>query len=176
MNRLNAILAVCYMVVFTACSSTAQAGGTDVRQITVTGDADVLVKPDEAVVRFSVQTKDEDLDDAVEQNDGRTARVLRAMKKLGVKWIISVSAVGSLKEEYAPTHIVLPNQFYDKTRFRVDTFFGEGIVAHIGFADPICQDLSDVLYNCGKEAGATVHLAPVSSSPFRCHLRSARFP
>ena len=80
-----------------------------------------------------------------------------AMKKLGVKWIISVSAVGSLKEEYAPTHIVLPDQFYDKTRFRNDTFFGEGIVAHISFADPVCQSLSDILYECGRKAGATIH-------------------
>ena len=79
------------------------------------------------------------------------------MKKLGVKWIISVSAVGSLKEEYAPTHIVLPHQFYDKTRFRKDTFFGDGIVAHISFADPVCIDLSDLLYQCAKKAGATVH-------------------
>jgi uncharacterized protein YggE len=70
---------------FAACADTARAADDkDVRQITVTGDADVLVKPDEAVVRFSVQTKDKDLDDAVGQNDSRTARVLKAMKKLGV--------------------------------------------------------------------------------------------
>jgi 5'-methylthioadenosine phosphorylase len=79
------------------------------------------------------------------------------MKKLGVKWIISVSAVGSLKEEYAPTHIVLPHQFYDKTRFRKDTFFGDGIVAHISLADPVCIVLSELLYKCAKKAGATVH-------------------
>jgi uncharacterized protein YggE len=83
MNRSMVFLAACYLVVFTACGS-ARAGEDDVRQITVTGDADVLVKPDEAVVRFSVQTKDKDLDDAVMQSDSRTARVLRALKKLGV--------------------------------------------------------------------------------------------
>jgi 5'-methylthioadenosine phosphorylase len=80
-----------------------------------------------------------------------------AMKKLGVKWIISVSAVGSLKLKYVPKHIVLPDQFFDKTKFRKDTFFGEGIVAHIGFADPVCSGLIDLLYKCAKKAGATVH-------------------
>lgn len=80
-----------------------------------------------------------------------------AMKKLGVKWIISVSAVGSLKLEYAPKHIVLPDQFFDKTKFRKDTFFGDGIVVHIGFADPICKELIELLYGCAKQAGATVH-------------------
>ncbi len=80
------------------------------------------------------------------------------MKKLGVKWIISVSAVGSLKMQYAPTHIVLPHQFYDKTKYRKDTFFGDGIVVHIGFADPVCIDLSHVLGECAKEAGATTHI------------------
>jgi uncharacterized protein YggE len=83
MNRSMKFLVLGFLVVFAACSG-AQAAENDVRQITVTGDADVLVKPDEAVVRFSVQTKDKDLDDAVGQNDSRTARVLRAMKKLGV--------------------------------------------------------------------------------------------
>ena len=83
MNRSMRFAALCYLAIFTACGS-AQAAETDVRQITVTGDADMLVKPDEAVVRFSVQTKDKDLDDAVGQNDSRTARVLRAIKKLGV--------------------------------------------------------------------------------------------
>jgi len=80
-----------------------------------------------------------------------------AMKKLGIKWIISVSAVGSLKLNYAPKHIVLPHQFFDKTRFRKDTFFGEGIVAHISFADPVCLKLADILFKCAKKAGATVH-------------------
>jgi hypothetical protein len=83
MNRSMKFLALGFLVVFAACGSV-QAAEKDVRQITVTGDADVLVKPDEAVVRFSVQTKDKDLDDAVGQSDSRTARVLRALKKLGV--------------------------------------------------------------------------------------------
>ena len=83
MNRSMTLAALCYLVAFTACAE-ARADEKDVRQITVTGDADVLVKPDEAVVRFSVQTKDKDLDDAVGQNDSRTARVLKAMKKAGV--------------------------------------------------------------------------------------------
>ena len=81
MNRSMTCAILGFLVFFTACTGDARA---DVRLITVNGDADVLVKPDEAVVRFSVQTKDKDLDDAVTQNDSRTARVLLAMKKLGV--------------------------------------------------------------------------------------------
>lgn len=85
MNRSMKFLVLGFLAVFVACSDTARgADEQNVRQITVTGDADVLVKPDEAVVRFSVQTKDKDLDDAVTQNDSRTARVLRALKKLGI--------------------------------------------------------------------------------------------
>ncbi len=82
MNRSMICTILGFMALFTACS--AEAAENDVRLITVTGDADVLVKPDEAVVRFSVQTKDEDLDDSVSQNDSRTARVLKALEKLGV--------------------------------------------------------------------------------------------
>jgi 5'-methylthioadenosine phosphorylase len=81
------------------------------------------------------------------------------MKKLGVSRIISVSAVGSLKEAYAPTHIVLVNQFFDRTKRSKDfTFFGEGIVGHISFADPVCKHLHGVLAKCAKKAGATVHV------------------
>lgn len=81
-----------------------------------------------------------------------------AMKTLGVERIISVSAVGSLKEEIHPGHIVIPDQFYDRTRgVRKDTFFGNGIVAHVPFADPVCRDLCDVLEVAAREAGATVH-------------------
>jgi uncharacterized protein YggE len=83
MKRSMILAALCYLVAFAACAE-ARADDKDVRQITVTGDADVLVKPDEAVVRFSVQTKDKDLDDAVGQSDSRTARVLRALKKVGI--------------------------------------------------------------------------------------------
>lgn len=80
------------------------------------------------------------------------------MKKLGVERIISVSAVGSLKEAIEPGHIVIPDQFIDRTKgIRRDTFFGDGIVAHVGFADPVCHTLSDTLYIAANKAGATVH-------------------
>jgi 5'-methylthioadenosine phosphorylase len=67
------------------------------------------------------------------------------MKLLGVERIISASAVGSLQEQYAPTDIVIPDQFFDRTRGRVSTFFGEGIVAHITFAHPICEHLAETM-------------------------------
>ena len=73
------------------------------------------------------------------------------MKLLGVERIISASAVGSLQEQYAPTDILIPDQFFDRTRGRISTFFGEGIVAHITFAHPVCDALCDAL----EEAGAT---------------------
>lgn len=80
------------------------------------------------------------------------------MKKLGVERIISVSAVGSLKEEIAPGHIVIPDQFIDRTKgVRKDTFFGNGIAGHVGFADPVCATLSDTLEQAAREAGAVVH-------------------
>lgn len=80
------------------------------------------------------------------------------MKKLGVTRIISVSAVGSLKEEIVPGHIVIPDQFLDRTKgVRRDTFFGNGVVGHVQFADPVCRDLSDTLFAAATEAGATVH-------------------
>ncbi len=63
-------------------------------------------------------------------------------KQLGVERIVSVSAVGSLKEEHKPLEFVIPDQFFDRTRHRADTFFGDGIVAHIAFADPICPELA----------------------------------
>lgn len=82
-----------------------------------------------------------------------------AMKKLGVGAIISVSAVGSLKEEYKPTDIVLIDQFFDRTKRSADfTFFGHGVVAHVGFADPVCGRLHGTLAQCGQAAGATVHV------------------
>src|SRR5262249_6206679 len=68
-----------------------------------------------------------------------------AMKSLGVQRIISVSAVGSLKVEHKPLDFVIPDQFFDRTRGRVSTFFGEGLVAHISFADPICPQMSDIV-------------------------------
>lgn len=79
------------------------------------------------------------------------------MKMLGVEAILSVSAVGSLKEKYHPGHIVVIDQFIDRTRQRKATFFGNGITGHIIFADPICTDLADVLYKSALEVDATVH-------------------
>jgi 5'-methylthioadenosine phosphorylase len=79
------------------------------------------------------------------------------MKKLGVEWIISVSAVGSMKEEIAPGHIVIPSQFFDHTKRRISTFFGDGIVAHVSMADPACPVLSQNLYKASKKSGAVVH-------------------
>jgi 5'-methylthioadenosine phosphorylase len=78
-------------------------------------------------------------------------------KLLGVQTIISASAVGSMKEHYHPTDIVLPDQFIDRTRHRPDTFFGGGIVGHITFADPICGATSSITSAAGREAGAPVH-------------------
>jgi len=79
------------------------------------------------------------------------------MKKLGVQWIIGVSAVGSMKESIHPGDMVIPNQFIDQTKGRPSTFFDDGIVGHVGFADPVCPVLSRILCEAGKEAGATVH-------------------
>jgi 5'-methylthioadenosine phosphorylase len=78
------------------------------------------------------------------------------MKSLGVERIISLSAVGSLKEEHRPQDFVLPDQFFDRTRGRVSTFFGEGLVAHISFADPICPQMSAVVGEACRTAGVTV--------------------
>ncbi|MFQ5456468.1 MAG: S-methyl-5'-thioadenosine phosphorylase [Nitrospirota bacterium] len=78
------------------------------------------------------------------------------MKKLGVERIISVSAVGSMKKEIKPGELVIPEQFYDHTKRRISTFFGEGIVAHVAFADPICSELKDILYRAGKNIGTVV--------------------
>jgi len=81
-----------------------------------------------------------------------------AFKKLGVRYLISGSAVGSLKAEYAPRHFVLPDQFIDRTRHRIDTFFGEGVVAHVAFGDPICPYLRKVLYDAATSVGVTTHM------------------
>ena len=70
-------------------------------------------------------------------------------KQLGVEWIISASAVGSLKEEHRPLDIVLPDQFYDRTKTRISTFFGEGVVVHVSFADPICPQLAGIVQLAG---------------------------
>jgi len=81
-----------------------------------------------------------------------------AMKKLGVEWILSVSAVGSLKERYEPLHVVVPDQFIDRTQQRKSTFFGNGLVAHVAFAHPFCRNLSKVMAEACVEAGATHHV------------------
>src|SRR5437773_5926623 len=80
-----------------------------------------------------------------------------AFKTLGVHTILSASAVGSMKEQYAPTDIVFPHQFIDRTRHRPDTFFGNGIVGHVAFADPICAGAALMMSDAGREAGANVH-------------------
>ncbi|HEX5217085.1 MAG TPA: S-methyl-5'-thioadenosine phosphorylase [Vicinamibacterales bacterium] len=78
-------------------------------------------------------------------------------KLLGAEWILSASAVGSLREDYKPQDLVVPDQFFDRTRGRVSTFFGEGLVAHVGFAHPFCKPLSAVMHAAASKAGATVH-------------------
>jgi 5'-methylthioadenosine phosphorylase len=80
-----------------------------------------------------------------------------AMKKLGVSWIISVSAVGSMREEIRPGDIVVVDQFFDRTKGRPGSFFGEGIVVHVLFADPVCRVLSGCLVQAGTETGARMH-------------------
>ncbi|HEY5731113.1 MAG TPA: S-methyl-5'-thioadenosine phosphorylase [Anaerolineales bacterium] len=81
-----------------------------------------------------------------------------ALKSVGVQRIISISACGSLKEELAPGHIVIPDQIYDNTSKRSRTFFGDGFVAHVGVADPFCNDLSGQLESALREAGGVVHI------------------
>jgi 5'-methylthioadenosine phosphorylase len=78
-------------------------------------------------------------------------------KTLGVEYILSASAVGSLKEQYKPLDLVIPDQFLDRTRGRISTFFGRGLVAHVGFAHPFCAQLSDLALRASQAAGATVH-------------------
>lgn len=80
-----------------------------------------------------------------------------ALKSLGVQQVISVSACGSLREDYAPGHIVVPDQIFDFTRGRARSFFGEGMVAHIGVADPLCDRLSQQVYQSVLQAGAPGH-------------------
>lgn len=80
-----------------------------------------------------------------------------ALKQLGVEFIISVSAVGSLREEIEPLHMVVPDQLIDRTRARPSTFFGDGLVAHVAFAEPFCPELRPILTEATKDAGAMVH-------------------
>ena len=81
-----------------------------------------------------------------------------ALKELGVERVLSVSAVGSLREDYAPGHIVIPDQIFDNTKDRKYTFFGEGLVVHVSVADPFCPDLSAQVEKATAETGATVHM------------------
>jgi len=80
-----------------------------------------------------------------------------AMKTLGVEWLISVSAVGSMREGIAPGEVVIPDQFFDRTVARPSTFFQDGIVAHISFAEPVCAELSGIMHAAAVRAGARVH-------------------
>lgn len=80
-----------------------------------------------------------------------------ALKKIGVTRVVSVSACGSLREDYAPGHIVVPDQIFDFTRGRVRSFFGEGMVVHVGVADPLCGELSEQVLQAVAAAGAVVH-------------------
>lgn len=81
-----------------------------------------------------------------------------ALKRLGVERIISISACGSMKEEYEPRDIVIPDQIYDNTKKRDYSFFGDGLVAHIGIAEPFCPHLRPILHKAAKRAGGTVHM------------------
>jgi 5'-methylthioadenosine phosphorylase len=81
-----------------------------------------------------------------------------ALKSLGVERVVSISACGSLRDDYVPGDLVIPDQIFDLTRNRRRTFFGEGLVAHIGVADPFCPDLSSQIFEAVKATGATVHL------------------
>jgi 5'-methylthioadenosine phosphorylase len=79
-------------------------------------------------------------------------------KQLGVRYLVSISAVGSLRDDFAPGHVVIPNQIFDRTKgIRPATFYGEGIVVHAGFDHPFCPVLSEKLYAAAQQAGATVH-------------------
>lgn len=83
---------------------------------------------------------------------------LYGFKVLGVHTILSASAVGSMKEEYHPTDLVFPHQFIDRTRHRADTFFGNGLVAHVPFADPVCAGVSFLMGEAARDAGAKTHM------------------
>lgn len=80
-----------------------------------------------------------------------------ALKSLGVQYVVAISACGSMREDYAPRHIVIPDQIVDRTRLRPNTFFGNGLVAHISFDEPFCTTLSDLVYQAVQKTGATLH-------------------
>ena len=83
---------------------------------------------------------------------------IHGFKQFGAERIVSVSAVGSLKEEHKPLDFVIPNQFFDRTRHRIDTFFGDGIVAHVGFGDPVCGEMAKVVRHACQVAGVPAKL------------------
>ena len=87
------------------------------------------------------------------------------LKALGVEYIISASAVGSLKEQYRPLDMLVPDQFFDRTKGRVSTFFGRGLVAHVGFAHPFCAPLSDIAFQSAQAAGLPAASGTLPSSP-----------
>ena len=78
-------------------------------------------------------------------------------KVLGAEWILSASAVGSMREEIKPLDILIPDQFFDRTTQRVSSFFGNGLIAHVSVADPTCEVLGDILYRAGRQLGAAMH-------------------
>jgi len=80
-----------------------------------------------------------------------------ALKSLGVQYIVSVSACGSMREDYAPRDIVIPDQIFDRTKARPSTFFGNGLVVHVSFDEPFCLDFSELVYQAAKKTGTTVH-------------------
>ena len=82
---------------------------------------------------------------------------VHGFKQLGAQWLLSISAVGSMRKEIAPGHMVIVEQIIDRTRGRKSTFFGQGIVGHIQFGDPMCADFSDLVYHAAVDVGATVH-------------------
>jgi 5'-methylthioadenosine phosphorylase len=82
---------------------------------------------------------------------------VHGLLQLGVKWLISISAVGSMKEEICPGEMVIVDQFFDRTKARPCSFFGDGVAGHVSFADPVCVDLAQVLHASAVEAGATAH-------------------
>jgi 5'-methylthioadenosine phosphorylase len=82
---------------------------------------------------------------------------IHGMKQLGVEWIVSLSAVGSMREDVRPGDLLIADQFFDRTKGRAATFFGDGIVGHIAFADPVCNPLARVVGEAGRAAGATIH-------------------
>lgn len=81
-----------------------------------------------------------------------------ALKSLGARFVLAVSACGSLREDYSPGHVVVPDQLFDRTNMRARSFFGEGLVAHVGVAEPFCNDFSRQVHSACQASGATVHL------------------